>query len=349
MGLTARWRGIATSRAHVLVAEAPGAFRRRVALERAVDAAGWCTTSAAADADVLAVVGEPGPELMALVEHAWDQMSEPRARIEVHTEDGLAAALAQARETLRSAPAQRAGAAARPRRGADADEDGQEVDHGGMDHGDMEPDGIPLAEGAQDRDGLEMDELHLPLGPVLAHWPAGVVVRLTLHGDVVADAEVTRLDAGLEPSPADDGTTRAARLLDAAASVLTLAGLARDAARAARLRDACLTGGSGDPAAVGEAVGALAERVRRHRVLRWVLKDLAVTDGDGRREELRDRLVGLLERARAAVEGAPDETRRQGPGLEPLADLVAGQELAAVRLWMAALSADLVPDVAAGV
>ena len=49
----------------------------------------------------------------------------------------------------------------------------------------MSPDGIPLAEGAEDRDGLEMDVLHLPLGPVLAHWPAGVVLRVTLHGDVV--------------------------------------------------------------------------------------------------------------------------------------------------------------------
>ena len=70
-----------------------------------------------------------------------------------------------------------------------------DMDHGDMDHGSMSPDGIPLAEGAEDRDGLEMDAIHLPLGPVLRHWPAGVVLRLTLHGDVVADAEVTRLDA----------------------------------------------------------------------------------------------------------------------------------------------------------
>ncbi len=54
----------------------------------------------------------------------------------------------------------------------------------------MAPAGISLAGGAEDRDGLEMDVLHLPLGPVLPHWPAGLVVRCVLHGDVVAEVEV---------------------------------------------------------------------------------------------------------------------------------------------------------------
>src|SRR5699024_11402590 len=59
--------------------------------------------------------------------------------------------------------------------------------HGGMDHSghsghgghggmDMAPEGISLAQGGQDRDGLEMDVLHLPLGPVLPFWPAGLVL-----------------------------------------------------------------------------------------------------------------------------------------------------------------------------
>ena len=59
---------------------------------------------------------------------------------------------------------------------------------------DMSPSGIPLAEGGDDRDGLEMDVLHLPLGPVLPHWPAGVVLRCTLQGDVVVAAEASEVD-----------------------------------------------------------------------------------------------------------------------------------------------------------
>ena len=62
--------------------EAPGAFRERVALERALDAARVVRSpDSVADADVLAVVGEPGPGLREVVEHTWHQMSEPRARV----------------------------------------------------------------------------------------------------------------------------------------------------------------------------------------------------------------------------------------------------------------------------
>ncbi|GMA41922.1 hypothetical protein [Mobilicoccus caccae] len=58
---------------------------------------------------------------------------------------------------------------------AHGDMDHGDMDHGDMDHGDMEmaPGGIPLAGGAEDRDGLEMDVLEVPLGPVLPHWPPG--------------------------------------------------------------------------------------------------------------------------------------------------------------------------------
>ncbi len=369
MGLIDSWTRAAASRGHVLIAEARGAFRQRVALERAVDAAGWCATGAIADADVLAVVGEPSAELMAVIDHAWEQMSEPRARIDVRGETDLAAALEGARETLRSSEEQRARARRRPGQEAPGHDDHHDQDHhhdhhdeqhtshddhgdddvsdehAGHDHGDMSPDGIPLAEGAEDRDGLEMDELHLPLGPVLAHWPAGLVLRLTLHGDVVSGAEVEQLDAAGRPSVPDDGETRAARLLDAAASVLSLAGLPGEAARATRLRDRCLVGDQD----VAESIEGLVSRVRRHRVLRWVLKGLAVTSEDGRREELHERLVGLLERALVAREERPATTGGEGPSLEALPDLVRGQELAAVRLWMAVLRADLAHDVAAEV
>ena len=207
MGLTDLLARVAASRAHVLVAEAPGAFGDRVVLERELDRVGWCTAASVADADVLAVVGEPGPELSAVLDRTWDQMSEPRVRLVVRAGTDVAAAVASARAELALVEGPRAAAVGRAgfNPAAMQDEPEEQMDHGSMDHGDMDhgdmdhgsmsPDGIPLAEGADDRDGLEMDEIHLPLGPVLRHWPAGVVLRLTLHGDVVADAEATRLDA----------------------------------------------------------------------------------------------------------------------------------------------------------
>ncbi len=71
----------------------------------------------------------------------------------------------------------------------------------GMDHGAMDmpaPGGIPLATGSEnDRDGLEMDELSVSLGPVLPSWPAGLVLRCVLHGDLIADASVQTMPGRL--------------------------------------------------------------------------------------------------------------------------------------------------------
>lgn len=344
MGLMDIWSRAAASRPHVLIAEASGVFRQRVALEGAVDAAGWCVAETVADADIFAVVGEPGPELMAVIDRTWEQMSEPRARIAVHEEADIAAALVGARNALWATKEQRAQAARRPdSRGSVPDGDGDH-EHAGHEHGGMNPEGIPLAEGAEDRDGLEMDELHLPLGPVLAHWPAGVVLRLTLHGDVVAGAEVQHLDDAYGVLARDEGPDRAARLLDALESVLTLAGLPAESARARRLRDRCL---DGTPVAADE-LEELGILLRRHRALRWMLTGLALARDDGGREGLHERLVSLVDRAREAVDRGPSSAHRVGPALEALPELMLGQELAAVRLWMAALSADLTHDVRVG-
>ncbi len=327
------------ARAHVLVAEAPGGFRARVALERDLARRGWPLAESVADADVLAVVGEPGEDLAAVLDHVWEQMSEPRVRVHARGEAEAGAVLREAHDRLvggASAPAQAHRSGFTPSAQAMADEhEGGEGNDGGHDHSAMMPDGIALAEGAEDRDGLEMDELHLPLGPVLAHWPAGVVLRVTVHGDVVTDAVVERLGAGpgAQVGP-DDSVERAARLLDAAGSVLALAGLPRESARARRLRDRCL---DGEP--VGPEVTSLGERVRRRAVLRWVLAGLAVRGSRGAAEELGDRLTGLFDRARAELDGAP--WTHVPWGLQALPTLVQGMELAAVRLWLAVLKPDL--------
>lgn len=334
MGMIELLSRAASSRAHVLIAEAPGAFRERVALERALDRGGWCRAESVADADVLAVVGDPGEALAAVVEHVWAQMSEPRTRVHVSVVTDVNRVLAEARDEL-------AGDTLRPltsslRNGFTPSSEDHGED-GGHDHSAMMPDGIPLAEGGGDRDGLEMDELHLPLGPVLAHWPAGLVLRVTLHGDVVVDAEVEELAgrAGA-PTTVDDSSTRAARLLDAAGSVLTLAGLPADAAATRALRDRCLDG----DLASGREVAALGERIGRRWALRWVLSGLTVTGSHGGSEQLHDRLTGLFQQARAALDG--EDSSRGTPGQAALPGLVRGQELAAVRLWVAAVMPDLV-------
>ncbi len=349
MGLIEVLSRAASSRAHVLIAEAPGAFRQRVALERALDRRGWCGAESVADADVLAVVGEPAEALADVVEHVWGQMSEPRARIHVRDEAVVDELLTVAAEQLRGTTGRIAESELRLGFTPSADDlthemSGDHGDHGGQDmagghdHAAMMPDGISLAEGAEDRDGLEMDELHLPLGPVLAHWPAGLVLRVTLHGDVVVDATVEQLTDQAGPPPAaDDMTTRAARLLDAAGSVLTLAGLPAESARARRLRDRCLDG----DVTSGRDVTTLGERIARRRSLRWVLGGLTATGSHGGAERLQDRLVGLFEQAGAALDGE-EPLPSIGPGALP--ELVRGQELAAVRLWVAALMPALADD-----
>ena len=352
------------SRAHVLVAEAPGAFRERVALERALDRAGWCIAESVADADVLAVVGEPGEALADVIEQVWGQMSEPRVRFRLRAETDADTLLREAREQLNGVARRLTGSEVRRGFTPSAEDVAQEHDHDGHDHGDdhgddgghdhgddgghdegddhgghdhgaMMPDGIALAEGAEDRDGLEMDELHLPLGPVLAHWPAGLVLHVTLHGDVIVGAEVEQLATSGARSGPDDAIVRAARLLDAGGSVLALAGLPAESARTLRLRDRCLDGELVD----GREVAGLGERVGRRRVLRWVLRGLEAEGSHGGSEDLTDRLTDLYERAQAELDG--EARHHVARSAEALPTLVQGMELAAARLWLAAMAPDL--------
>jgi hypothetical protein len=319
----------------VLIAEAPGAFRLRVAVEQAVDAARWCPTDTIADADVLMVVGSPGPDLRAVIDHTWTQMSEPRAKVEIRRADDVESAFTTARASLTNGTEQPH--TTPPAHDIASAHEGEGSEHDGHDHDSMSPDGISLAEGAGDRDGLEMDELHVPLGPVLTHWPAGLVLHLTLNGDVVTHATAEQLGSSGRDQCQDTAPERAGRLLDSAASLLSLAGLPAESARARWLRDRCLTDSSVDPRDVDDLVA----RVRRQRLLRWLWRKMTVTDPDGDVRGLHDQFVGLVERASGLLrdDDAPEPVGWPSP--EALAELVRGQELAAVRLWVAALSADL--------
>jgi hypothetical protein len=190
--------------------------------------------------------------------------------------------------------------------------------HGGM------VAGLPMAELGPDRDGLTLDRLHLPLGPVLPDWPAGLVVRVTLQGDVIQEATAEVLDAGhAVPFEWPDA---AARELDGLARFLGVAGWPRAAAQARRLRDAVLAGDR-----IEAEAAALARRIRRSRTLRWLIRGIPAGPTD---------VVALLAARLAAVEAAPAGLDRPGGSPAQLGDLLVGAELAAARLIVAALDPD---------
>ncbi len=215
------------------------------------------------------------------------------------------------------------------------------------------PGGIPLASGADDRDGLEMDVLHVPLGPVLPLWPAGLQLTCTLAGDVVTGAAVQVLPAraegqaagqpaaGAPPAPQHPAAERA----DLAHRVLALAGREDLAHRARAVRTAVL---AGDPSAE-LAWSRLARRVRRSRLLRWSLRDLGRLDqqllADHRLParlagDVHDRLLTAL--GTPVADGAgPAEAGWRARLLGLLPQLVAGGDVAAARLLVASLPADL--------
>ncbi len=226
------------------------------------------------------------------------------------------------------------------------------MDHGGhegMDHGDMEmsPGGIPLAEGGEDRDGLEMDVLQVRLGPVLRDWPAGLVLHCSLQGDVIVEAQAELVDGRARQ---DDDVVGPARGIDNIASLLALAGWDDAAAEARRIRDTALESGEG---AAGSELERLRRRVRRSWTLRWSLRGVRrLSDKEAHARRLPadavgdtyDRLMGMLDRAVAGVAATAAGdigTRTNDAGrtlsTDHLAHLVMGLDLATARLVLASL------------
>lgn len=338
------WRGRLARRAvagvAVLLVEVPGAWRTRVAVEQEVAARGWRLALSPADADALVVCGRPGERWQQVLDRTADQMPGPRARAEVPDVAGVRAALDGVVADLLDEDAQRADAAARP----SVPEDVEEGD-------DMHPAGLMLAMGDDDlRDGLEMDVLPVPLGPVLPAWPAGLVLRCTLSGDVVVSAEPEVLEADETATrltgPQDPAEARA-RACDGAARLLALAGAADLAAAAVRVRDALLAGA---PDALDRRAG-LRERVARSWTLRWMLRGLGVLDEAALAEhglphalagDVRDRLLALLDvdglPAQAPDAGAAGtQAEAGGAVVAALPALVTGLELVTARLVVASL------------
>jgi hypothetical protein len=305
--LTRRLLRYGYRRPHVLLVEAPAAAHVRRAAERVLDARDWRQATSAADGDVLLVCGIPGPELQEQVDRVWEQMPGPRARATARQPDGVARELDAARDRLHDLGQQRADAAHRTSSGEQVHDMGGH-DMGGHDMGGMAmPGGLGMASTGPDRDGLELDVLHVQLGPVLPHWPAGLLAELSVQGDVVTAASLRQLD-GPARHPEDARVQR----LDRAAGVLALAGAERHARRTRRARDGTL------PA---HELAELHRAVARDRVLRWSLARLPAVGAD----DLWTQLLGLLS------DGADAPV-----GLDAAAHALVGAELTGVRLALAA-------------
>ncbi|MEU9735903.1 hypothetical protein [Streptomyces sp. NPDC048002] len=190
-------------------------------------------------------------------------------------------------------PADRAAPADRPRHQGR----GGAMEHRGHDmHAMAEVAGLPMAERGDDRDELRLDQLHVPFGPALADWPTGLVLRLTLQGDVVQGAEVDHLSVpsggpmpfwaepwlraarGEQVTRGSAARRRCAAHLDSAGRLLAVVGWDDAAARCRRLRDGLLTGAPGE--ATREALHRTVRRVGRSRSLRWSLAGLGPLPSD---------------------------------------------------------------------
>jgi hypothetical protein len=223
------------------------------------------------------------------------------------------------------------------------------------------PGGLPMAERGDDRDGLRLDQLHVSLGPLLADWPAGLILDLTLQGDVLQHVEVRtrtsqhgegswwsrpwrRAIAGEPVTVGEAARWRAAADLDSLGRFLSVAGWADAATTARRLRDRLLAGGQVD----APVVGRFARVVDRSRVLAWSTRGLGVAaDGDDVTVRYRRWLARVVEDVGRLADRTP-LTPTVDAGRVATADLLAllpglleGVELAAARLIVASLDPDL--------
>lgn len=195
--------------------------------------------------------------------------------------------------------------------------------------------GLPMAGRAPDRDGLTLDVLHVPLGPVLPHWPAGLRLLVTVQGDVVQEAMVETLSvsgsvvpfwdepilrilAGESVSTGEVARRRASAHLDSLMRLLGVAGWDSAALRCAALRDRALGGEhagglSADFARLGRAL-------RRSRPLRFATSRLGVLDARAADRygvggpaataagDVFDRVVHWIEAAEADLRRVDDTT-----------------------------------------
>lgn len=199
------------------------------------------------------------------------------------------------------------------------------------------PYGRPMPGRAPDRDGLELDQLPLVVGPWFPALPAGIVLHVGLQGDVVQEARV-ELDGARVPQPDRDDPFvralgepvriaelergRAARHLRAVAELLRVLGLGALAVRVQR-SVAMLPDDS--------AARVVVRELRQRRAL------VVPLQGIGRIDPRTARAQGLGPAARAG--GVADDLRAHEPayarlGFAPCA-ATGGDAAARLRQWLA--------------
>jgi len=178
------------------------------------------------------------------------------------------------------------------------------------------PYGRPMAMTADDlRDGLALDPYTARFGPFLPMFPPGLLLEMTLQGDVIQSAKVLR-----PPLPQAAGNDASAALLRLA-RLLDLLGLPVLGHRA-RL------------AAAGNRSSSAVEMLSR--AIRWSGSTLAIPPGLGAVEgqgDLRTRFHDLL----AVAGGSSAETRPELPESAHLSSLLPGLEWSEAMLVLNSL------------
>ncbi|AQS66699.1 hypothetical protein [Streptomyces pactum] len=326
MDVTRRLLRAVAARPRVLLVTLPGGTAVRLAAERHLRLRDWPVAATPAEADLLVVAGPDRPETRPPLTRLWRDMAAPRARVHAPTVDDVERALNDGRTRLGS-PTDADADAGHPERAGREEHGGRNqalggghdahgahgVDHGdgggghgdgGGGHGDdgMEmPGGLPMAERGEDRDGLTLDRLHVPLGPFLVDWPSGLTVRLVLQGDVIQQADLAeptghageapapfwaepwlRAEAGEAVTVGEAARRRSAAHLDSLGRLLAVAGLPAEAVAARRLRDDLLAGAA--TAAYAPGLARFAHRVGRSRTLAWLTRGIGGLDTEEARE-----------------------------------------------------------------
>ena len=209
--------------------------------------------------------------------------------------------------------------------------------HEGHDMGGMDlPAGLAMADRAPDRDGLKLDVLTVPWGPVLPWWPAGLVLTTVLQGDVVqsvdvdlrGSAEERRAGWAAALAQLDRPTAAVVVRLDALVRLLGVAGWEGARLRCQRARDALLTGGpAGD-------LPRIARRISASRSLARSTAGVPSTGG----EDLTARYRRWLQEAVTAYEhGTVPPPADEPHVLHALPGLLTGTDVGGLRLVVAGL------------
>lgn len=295
----------AAGRPHPFVIADAGSTQIRLAVEQELRRRGWPLAITPASASMLITCGDDLADIVPFVERTWSAIGEPRVRVAVAAGADAPAALRAGQRALTSrlvGPTPMLPVHQEPERiPADShrhrnDDDHQQTHNGAHREHDMAgmemPAGLPLPDRAEDRDGLKLDRLQVPLGPLLAHWPAGLVIQTKLQGDVIQQVEVEALTGAKTSEPpfwnepwlraaAGEPVSRgscqrrlAAAHLDSLGRLLAVAGWDDAASHAQRLRDDLLSGVSAGQARRDGT--RLARRLRRARTLHWLTNRLGL-------------------------------------------------------------------------